>query len=198
MKVAFGLKAHSGWAVLVVVGLRGTKYQVIDRRRIELVEDQDIYGAKQPYHRAEGLHGDVAKNVVACGVTAAHRGAVRELRTAISRLCDLDHEITACAVLVPDPMPNWSIDEILAVHFRMHKAEGVLFPDALVQGAKACGLNVITIPEKQLSKRAAESLAKPMIGLMKMIDTLGKSMGAPWGKDQKIATLAAMIGLHCL
>jgi len=24
-------------------------------------------------------------------------------------------------------MPDWSIEEILGVHFRMHKAEGVLF-----------------------------------------------------------------------
>jgi hypothetical protein len=31
-------------------------------------------------------------------------------------------------------MPDWSIDEILAVHFRMHKTEGVLFRDALARG----------------------------------------------------------------
>jgi hypothetical protein len=58
----------------------------------------------------------------------------------------------ACAVIVADPMPDWSTDEILAVHFRMHKAEGVLFPDALVRGARACGLDVIAIPEKQLKE----------------------------------------------
>ena len=41
-----------------------------------------------------------------------------------------------------NPMPDWSVEEILAVHFRMHKAEGVLFRDALVEAANACGLAV--------------------------------------------------------
>jgi len=196
MRVAFGLKAHSGWAALVVVGLRGSEFHVIDRRRIELVEDEDAHWAKQPYHAAEGLHGDAARDLVARGVEAARRGAVREMRAALSRSRELGHEIVACAVLVADPMPDWSTDEILAVHFRMHKAEGVLFPDAVVRSARACGLNVVDIPEKRLSEHAERSLARPLSRLMKKIETLGKSVGAPWGKDQKSAALAAMIGLH--
>jgi hypothetical protein len=40
MKVAFGMKAHSGWAALVVVGERDGDLVVVDRRRIEPVEDE--------------------------------------------------------------------------------------------------------------------------------------------------------------
>jgi len=196
MRAAFGLKAHSGWAALVVVGLRDSEFVIIDRRRIELVEDEDAPWAKQPYHAARGLHGDAARDVVARGVAAARRSAAREMRAALGRSRELGHEIVACAVLVADPMPDWSTQEILAVHFRMHKAEGVLFPDAIVRGARACGLNVVVIPEKQLSEHAEKSLAGPLSGLMKKIETLGKSVGAPWGADQKSAALAAMIGLH--
>jgi hypothetical protein len=196
MKVAFGLKAHSGWAALVVVGRSGSEFHVIDRRRIELIEDKDMPWARQPYHAAEGLRGDVAKDVVARGVEAARRGAVREIRAALLRSHELGHEIVACAVLVADPMPDWSTDEILGVHFRMHKAEGVLFPDALVEGARACRLNVVVVPDKRLSEHAEKSLAMPVSRLMKKIEALGKSVGAPWGKDQKSAALAAMIGLH--
>jgi hypothetical protein len=29
----------------------------------------------------------------------------------------------------------WSVDQILAVHVRMHQAEGVLFPDAIARAA---------------------------------------------------------------
>jgi hypothetical protein len=196
MRVAIGLKAHSGWAALVVVGSVGSELRVVDRRRIELVEDENGASTKQPYHAADGLHGEAARDVVARGVEAARRSAVRELRAAMDRSRELGHEIVACAVLVADPMPDWSTDEILAVHFRMHKAEGVLFPDALVRGARACGLNAVVIPEKSLSEHAERSLARPLNGVMKMIETLGKSVGAPWGKDQKSAALAAMIGLH--
>lgn len=39
MKVAFGVKAHSGWAALVVLGKQGDDLVVVDRRRIELVDE---------------------------------------------------------------------------------------------------------------------------------------------------------------
>lgn len=93
-------------------------------------------------------------------------------------------------------MPKWSTDEILAVHFRMHKAEGVLFRDVLIRAAKTCGLKVVTIPEKQLQSQAESTLEIPTSQLPQMLTTLGKAVGAPWGKDQKDATLAAMIALQ--
>ncbi|MBZ5500425.1 MAG: hypothetical protein LAP85_28860 [Acidobacteriia bacterium] len=99
-------------------------------------------------------------------------------------------------VLVANPMPDWSIEEILAVHFRMHKAEGVLFRDALVRATKACGLRLIEIPEKLLTKHAEKALGSPASGLMRKVTTLGKVVGPPWGKDQKDAALAALIALQ--
>ena len=90
-------------------------------------------------------------------------------------------------------MPDWRTEEILAVHFRMHKAEGVLFPDALVRGAEACGLRLAAVREKLLWERAEKELAIARSALMKKIAGLGQAAGPPWGKDQKIAALAAMI-----
>lgn len=190
MKVAFGMKAHSGWAALVVVGKRDGDSVVVDRRRIELVDDE---WAKQPYHAAEDLKPDAARDVVRRGVEAAHRIAVREMRAAVKRERERENEVTACAVLVANPMPDWSIEEILAVHFRMHKAEGVLFRDALVRATQACGLRLVAIPEKLLTRHAERALGTPVSGLVKKIATLGKSVGPPWGKDQKDAALAALV-----
>jgi hypothetical protein len=93
-------------------------------------------------------------------------------------------------------MPNWNVMEILAVHFRMHKAEGVLFPEALAWAAHEAGLKLVKVPEAQLGELAAKSLAVPLAGLTKKIAALGKSVGPPWGSDQKTATLAAMISLQ--
>ena len=39
MKVSFGMKAHSGWTALVVLGKRSGVLQVLDRYRMELVEE---------------------------------------------------------------------------------------------------------------------------------------------------------------
>jgi hypothetical protein len=93
-------------------------------------------------------------------------------------------------------MPDWTVDEILAVHFRMHKAEGVLFRDALARATEACSLKLLRVPEKQLDEHAERTLATSLSNLRKTIATLGKSAGPPWGKDQKDAALAAMIALQ--
>lgn len=193
MKVVFGFKAHSGWAALVVLGRQKDDVVVVDRRRIELVEDE---WARQPYHAAEGLKAEVARDLVKRGIDAAHKIAVREIRAALKRETDRENEVKACAVLVGSPMPGWSVDEILAVHFRMHKAEGVLFRDALVQAAKEFKIQAIEIPEKELWNHAEHELKTPANKLTAQMTTLGKAAGPPWGKDQKEAALAALIALR--
>lgn len=196
MKIAVGLKAHSGWAALVALGKPLGEVVVVDRRRIELVEPDTATWAKQPYHAADDLGSDEAKRVVKRGVEAAHRIAAREMRALVKRSNKAAHQIVGCGVLVPAPMPDWTVAQILSVHMRMHKAEGVLFPSALTQAATACDLNAVSIPEKELSERAEKTLGVPLAAVMKTILTLGQSVGPPWGKDQKLAALAAMIALE--
>jgi hypothetical protein len=193
MKVAFGLKTHSGWAVLVVVGKQDGKLIVVDRRRIDLVDEE---WQKQPYHAAEHASPDEARDLVKRGVTATRQKSVRELRNAIKRAKDLGYDAATCAVLVGAPMPNWSTAEILAVHFRMHKAEGVLFRDVLIRAGKTCNLRVVEIPEKLLLKHAEHALGTPASELEKRMTVLGKSVGPPWGRDQKDAALAAWVTLQ--
>ncbi len=196
MKVAFGMKAHSGWAALVVLGTRSGELQVVDRYRMELVEEDEASWAKQPYHAAERLNAGDARDLIKLGLETARRIAVREMRTAVKRLQEAGHEVTGCSVLVVEPMPAWTVEEILAVHFRMHKAEGVLFRDALVRAATTCGLRLLEVPEKQLDEYAERELATSLNSLQKTIVSLGRSVGPPWGKDQKEASLAAMIALQ--
>jgi hypothetical protein len=186
MRIAAGFKAHSGWAVLVVIGAAGEGFHVIDRRRIELVDPADIDWAKQPYHAAEDLPPAKARQLVERAVSSAHRIAAKELRAFVKRSREAGHEIDGCAVLVGSPMPDWTIEQILSVHVRMHKAEGVLFPAALAGAVVGCDLNLVTTPEKELPARADAAS-------MKKLPELGKSAGPPWGKDQKNAALAAML-----
>jgi hypothetical protein len=196
MKVAFGLKAHSGWAALVVLGTSGGEFHVVDRRRMELVEIADASWAKQPYHAAERSKAADRRDLVSRGLEAAGRLAVREMRAAVNRAREAGHEVVCCAVLMANPMPEWSVDEILAVHFRMHKAEGVLFRDALARAAIACGLRCLEISEKHLDEQAERALATPISRLRQTIVSLGRSVGPPWGKDQKDASLAALVALQ--
>ena len=205
LRVALGLKAHSGWAALVVLGdakgrpaggpgIEG-RLELVDRRRIELVREDEADWAKQPYHAAEELKPAEARRIVERGIGSARRNAVREMRAAVERLEAGGHTIAGCAVPMGAPMPAWSVEEILAVHFRMHKAEGVLFREALAEAATGCGLRLVAIPEKELIDHAARALMTPAGALQRTIAALGKSAGPPWGKDQKDAALAAMVAL---
>ena len=193
MKVAFGLKTHSGWAVLVVLGKQRDELAVVDRRRIELVEEP---WARQPYHAVEGLDRQAARDLVKRGVDAAHRLALVEMKAAVKRERDRKNEVAGCAVLVGTPMPDWNTDEILAVHFRMHKAEGALFQNALLRAAEKCKLHTLPVLGKELMARASSHLGTRADLLVKQIVELGKSVGAPWGKEQKDAALIALMALH--
>ena len=192
-KAAFGFKAHSGWAALVVLGTGERGLQVLERSRVELVEDD---WAKQPYHAAEQLKPAEARKVVKRGIDAATRIALREMRSALKRTLENGFEVQYCGLLVGSPMPDWSVDEILAVHFRMHKAEGVLFREVLAKAADACDLKVVQIAEKSVFQDAQIVLETSASSLSRQMVALGKSVGAPWGKDQKEATLAALIALQ--
>ena len=140
--------------------------------------------------------GNDAHTLVRRGVESARRKAVVEIGAAVTCAREAGHRIVSCAVLTADPLPDWTIDEILAVHFRMHKAEGVLFRDALARAAAGCGLSVVEIPEKRLAEHAVRALMTPLDKLLRTVATLGKSVGPPWGRDQKDAALAAMIALR--
>lgn len=187
------MKAHSGWAALVVLGRHEGDLKVIERSRVELVEEA---WAKQPYHAAEDLKSAEAAKVVKRGIAAAKRIALREMGAAVKRTRESGFTICGCGLLVGEPMPNWSVAEILAVHFRMHKAEGVLFREVLAEAAKACDLKLLAIPEKLLIAHAEAVLSTTASRLLPKIAALGKSVGAPWGKDQKDAALAALIALQ--
>ena len=196
MNVALGFKPHSGWSALIVLGDAHGETRLIERRRVELVEAKDVSWAKQPYHAAEPMKPEPARELVQRAITAVHRMAVQQMEALVSSLRSAGHAVSGCAVLVGAPMPGWSVDEILAVHFRMHKAEGVLFGEALSHAAEAGGLPLLRVVEKELPATAAGYFGAGLEGVLAEMAALGKAAGPPWAKDQKDAALAAMMALR--
>jgi len=165
--------------------------QLVERSQIQLLPD----GAFAPYHAAEGLAPEDARESVRQSIAAAHHLAASGIREAARRVAEAGHELCGCAVLIGTGMPDWSTDEILAVHVRMHKAEGELFRDVLVAGARACDLELTTLPDKSALDDATKMLGMTRARLDAHLATLGKSAGPPWGKDQKEAAAAALVAL---
>jgi len=153
-------------------------------------------GAFAPYQAAKELDPADAKESIECSIASAHELAAIGIREAVTRLRQTGHEVCACGVFTGTGMPAWTTEEILAVHVRMHKAEGELFRDVLVAGARVCGLDPTTLPEKTALYGAAKMLGIARNELDERLALLGRVAGPPWGKDQKEAAAAALAALE--
>lgn len=191
MRVAIGLKARTGRAALVAVAGDVHEPRFIERSQIPLLPE----GEWAPYHAARELDPADADESVKRSIASAHRLAASGIGAAARRFTAAGHEVCGCAVLVGSGMPAWSTAEILAVHVRMHKAEGELFRDALVAGARACDLEPTTLSDKSALEDATKMLGLGLTHLDVLLAALGKSAGPPWGKDQKEAAAAALVAL---
>jgi hypothetical protein len=191
VRVALGLKARTGRALLVAVG-GGDELTVLERTQLPLLPEGDW----APYHAAEGLPPAAARERVSRSIASANRLAAAGIRGAAERLASAGHSVCGCGVLVGPGMPAWSTEEILAVHVRMHQAEGELFRDVLIAGARAHGLEVVTLREKSALPDAAEMLRLARPQLDDRLAALGRAVGPPWTKDQKEAAAAAIVALR--
>jgi hypothetical protein len=191
MRAAIGLKARTGRAIVVAVAGSVEDPVLVERSEMKLLPD----GAFAPYHAAEELAAEAADASVKRDVADAHRLAERGIRGALERVAAAGHDPRGCGVLVGPGLPPWSTQEILAVHVRMHQAEGVLFREVLVAGARACGVKPATLREKSALEDAAKQLGWTRARLDARINALGRAAGPPWGKDQKEAAAAALVAL---
>ena len=195
--MAFGVKAHSGWAALVALGEGPAGPRLVARCRVALLDPRDADWAKQPYHAAVGRGARDAEEIVARAVSAADEHAAREIADALALRRAHGDEVVGCGILLGSGRPaGGSVREILAVHARMHQAEGELFRGALCRAAERAGLEVIGVREKELETTAGETLSRPAAESRALLDAAGRSLGPPWARDQKDAALCAWIALR--
>ncbi|MFL5378067.1 MAG: hypothetical protein ACJ787_09135 [Myxococcales bacterium] len=94
--------------------------------------------------------------------------AIDNARRALAPLLAPDVEV--CAIVAKDRDPG-DLDEILAAHPRIHTAEGCFYRDVF---RDACPVPVLLVAPSSLDA-----------------STIGKIARPPWGRDQKLAALAA-------
>lgn len=192
MAAALGLRARTGSAALVAVAGSLDEPVLVESSRIPLLPD----GQFAPYHAVEDLPAGEADRKVKKIIATAHRMAEEGMREALGRCAKSGHPVRGCGVLVGKGMPEWSTAEIIAVHFRMHKAEGELFRDVLVAAAKACKLPLAKLPDKSAVDSAAVALGIKRARIEAALAKLGKMAGPPWRSEQKEAAVAALVALE--
>jgi hypothetical protein len=186
---------HSGWGVLVAVSAGSHSLEVIDRRRIVII-DPAMPGAKQPYHHAASLTErklpEPEKYLANCA--AVSEGLAQAAIAEVVRELDARHyRIVGSAVLLASGRPLPPLAKILAAHPLIHTAEGEFFRQAVRQACEALKIPVTAIRERDLEERAKAAFGKASSQVQRRISTLGTSIGPPWTKDHKSAALAAAI-----
>ena len=154
---------------MVVVSVSSGSPVVLDRRRLELV-DQSL--PSQPYH-AVAEAGAPAATIDAVG-RAAQRAVATALRST--------ERIDVIGLVAAERRIPANLKQILASHALLHAAEGQLYEQAVIDAANEAGLPVHVVEPKRIEISAA-------------VDGLGRSIGPPWQKDHKWATTAALEAL---
>ena len=191
-RAAFGLRAHSGWAALIVAAVSSGTVTVLARRRIELI-DRD--SPKQPFHAAEGLPLKQAEAIVHRSIECARRLAQAALRSAIGDLQTQGYAVVASGLLRSAARPLPALEEILESHALIHTAEGELFREALSYASEQCGVPVTSVKEREVFARALTTLGIADEKLKRRLSELGRQLGPPWREDQKLATIVAWLTL---
>jgi hypothetical protein len=191
---ALGCRAHTGWAVLVVVAGGVPRPEVVVRGRAEL---GDPSGHVQPavYHAARALEPAAAAGLVEAGEQIAALQAAAAVERTVREARDKGAGVRSCAVVVGTFAGGSRLESILASHALVHAAEGRLYQGALLHGGEALGLDTVTIPERSIWEDGEAALEVAGDELRNRIDQLRREVGPPWAKDQKVAALAAWIAL---
>jgi hypothetical protein len=191
---ALGFRAHSGWTALVAVSLEKGEPWVLVRSRPKLVETF-TYEFRQPYHTAEKMPLDRAREFVSRVDSAAKRLAEGAIRTVQTDLRKQGYELKCFGLPLASSKPLASLDKILSSHALIHAADGELFRRALIHAGERCRVAAFTIKERDLFAVACETLAIKRDDLMDCLTAIGKPIGSPWSQDEKFAALAAWLSL---
>jgi hypothetical protein len=192
-RVALGLRAHSGWAVLVALGGSAAAPVVVDRRRVTLCDGSF---PRQPYHAAENLSAPKAQALVERSLDTAHRLAREALANALRDRRAAGYEVAGAGLLLGSarPLPT-ELAAVLASHPLIHTAEGVMYRDVLRTGCERAGVAVVGLREREIEATASKRLKLASETLRARVAALGKPLGPPWTQDHKLASLAAWLVL---
>jgi hypothetical protein len=176
-----GVSDHGGWAILVTATANGT---LLDRRRIELVDEDP---PKLPHH-TEGQTFPLDEAVAL--VERVRVSALRHAKLVLDAVAaEVPARILSIALRQCPELPS-TIAERIKNYRANNVADWVMYRKALAAAAEARAWTVHWYDAKKVPDAAAETLRVGDFDAH-FLQTR-KSMGPPWGNDQKIAMAAAI------
>jgi hypothetical protein len=176
-----GVAHHFGWAVVVAAS---ADHEVVDRRRIELIE---------PGMPAAPIHHD-GKHLDDAAVTAM----VAKVRASVFRAASAS--LDGLAAALPEPVVSMSLrawppdfPDDIAVQRRApyeSHADSVMYRQVLAELAHERGWDVHLYNAKDVEAQAARILGERAGEVLHGPRT---RLGPPWGKDHRIALAATIM-----
>jgi hypothetical protein len=188
------LRTHSGWAVLIAIAGPLSSPSIVERRRIELA-DSRIPGSVQPYHSIEKLPLPQAEKFLNRCVEATRSLARRALKETVEILRQGGYRVARSCVLMSSARPAGALAAILASHALIHAAEGDFYRDALKDASEQCGIPPMGVRERDLLVHASLELGISVERIQQSLAELGRSLGPPWRRDEKLAAVAGWLAL---
>ena len=209
MHVTLGFRPHTGWAVAVAVGGDLVSPQVVERRVVALTDEAQV--PAQVYHAAVELEPHAAEALVRKAERVVAQVTGREVACFVAELRSNGYLPLAAGVATTAAGPKTrfgrpnsgrhsnvrhsNVAYVLAAHVRMHAAEGELYGEAIADALDEAGLPVTLIHPRDVAASAADGLGRDAGSLQRMVTAIGASLGPPWRKDEKEATLLAWTAL---
>jgi hypothetical protein len=173
-----GVADHCGWAVLVTVA----NGQLIDRRRVELVEPG--LPSLPHHHEAQALPIDQAIALIHRVQDSAERCAAQSLNALAVEV----PKIAGIAMRKCQPLPE-TIAERITNYRAQCAADSIMYRNALAKAAKERGWQVHWYETKTVQAEAAKALGSEIEPLLK--ETHAR-IGPPWQVDHRTAMAAAI------
>ena len=160
---AMGITVHTGWGACVVVGGSSEHPEILANTLIEVLGKDERFC----YHAAAEMSLGAAKSCL----EQLRQRALLSAKQELARVSAQTAPSAMLCAIVAKPGDPGDLGHVLASHPRLHAAEGCFYRDIF---RDACGVPVRIIPPSSLD-----------------ISRVGKVTIHPWGRDQKLAAVAA-------
>jgi hypothetical protein len=192
-RAALGFSVHVGWAAVVAIARRGNELELVLKDKITMAT---TFEEGAVYHMAESLEASKAETWIETSKRKHTERAEAELEAHLAELRKENCEVVAAGIVAnasKKPLPP--LESILKSHALVHTAEGELYRAIIENISNDHGAPAIRIPAKELPVRATKAARYSVNELIDLLAKLGKKSGKPWTKDQKEASLAAIVAL---
>jgi len=184
---------HAGWAHVVCVAARGNTPEVIERRRVTLIE---AGLPTLPYHHDTiGMREDDANALIARVQRSIAECTARELHGVVS---DLAPAYAVVALAIREPVFP-ALPESVATVWQSYRlqcaADGVMYQLALCRAARDLGLEVHLCRRGQEAGCAAEQLGVTTDVIESFVSSNGRPSGPPWTEEHRRAYAAGIATL---